>query len=80
MDFCLKWQSDFKERKKETTLEEFEKLAREHDTLFKIYNSQVTRTKEAQFHLCKSWEFLQKTNLACQAFSKQAKINPNYIM
>ena len=58
--YCHKWQSEFKEKSNEKTMENLEQLYEEHLNFYFIYEGKVTRPKEARFHVDRAWEIIEK--------------------
>ena len=49
-----------KENKIEQNFQNFEKLLKEHQKMYSVYENQVTRPQESKFHLDRCWEILGK--------------------
>jgi len=67
--FCQKWHSEFKEKNEETTKEGIEKVFLEHRNLYLSY-TELTRPKEAKYHLDCAWVNLEKWS---QIFKDEGK-------
>ena len=59
-EYAHRFQIECKEKKMEKTFENLEKLYMDHEKMFLAYRNNVTRPREAKFHLDRAWDALGK--------------------